>query len=122
MVLFCKKKNMLLFVQLRKSAGKSWNFVEGPGKVLELWCKKWKKSPGIRNFFGGNRENCIIWDRLQNSLLILGGFMQINWLLFSQKSSEKLLFSGNSRGNKSLLIHLNSLNIRSEIWRRTLAL
>ena len=101
-----KKKKLLLFVQLRKSAGKSWNFVE---------------SPGIWKFFGGNHENCIIWDRLQNSLLILGGFKQINWLLFSQKSSEKLLFSGDSRGNKSLLIHLNSLNI-SEIWRRTLAL
>ena len=98
MVLFCQKKKNV------------YNSV----KVLE--------SPGIRNFFGGNHENCIIWDRLQNLLLILGEFKRINWLLFSQKSSEKLLFSGDSMGNKSLLIHLNSLNIRSEIWRRNLAL
>ena len=34
---FAKKEIfLLLFVQLRKSPGKSWNFVESPGKVLEL--------------------------------------------------------------------------------------
>ena len=80
MVSFCKKQNKkLLFVQLRKSAGKSWkkswNFdAKSPGKSE-------KKSPGKSwnsKFFGGNHESCIIWDRLQNSLLILGEFKQIN--------------------------------------------
>ena len=28
------------------------------------------------------------------------------------------MFSDDLRGNKSLLIHLNYLNIRSKIWRR----
>ena len=43
MFLFCKKgRLLLLFVQLPESSGKSWNFAESPGKVLE----KVKKSPG----------------------------------------------------------------------------
>ena len=55
-----KKKMLLrLFVHLRKSHGKSWNCIESPGNVLELWqkekVKKVLKSPGIRiSFFGGN--------------------------------------------------------------------
>ena len=63
MFLFCKKEILLLlFVQLRKSAGMSCNSVESPGKVLELWwkksCKKWKnvlessgKSWNLNQFF-----------------------------------------------------------------------
>ena len=46
-------------------------------KVLEK-VKKVLESPGIRNFFWWDHENRIIWDRLQNSFLILGGFKQIN--------------------------------------------
>ena len=37
MFLFCKKAILfLLFVQLRKSPGKSWSFIERPAIVLEL--------------------------------------------------------------------------------------
>ena len=44
MFLFCRKEIVLLFVQLLKSPGKFWNFVESPGNILELWCNKsWKK-------------------------------------------------------------------------------
>ena len=47
MVLFCqKKKKLLLFVQLRKSAGKSWNFVESPGTLMQKVLEKVKKSTG----------------------------------------------------------------------------
>ena len=53
---------LLLFVQLCKSPGKSLNFVESLGKVLELRCKKfwkkWKKILGSPEIwiilFGGN--------------------------------------------------------------------
>ena len=45
MLLFYKKGILLLlFVQLRKSLGKSWNIVENLRKVVELWCKKPGKS------------------------------------------------------------------------------
>ena len=45
MFLFSKKEILLLlFVQILKTPGKSWNFVKTPGKFLEIWCKKsWKK-------------------------------------------------------------------------------
>ena len=64
---FVQKKMLLrLFVHLRKSHGKSWNCIESPGNVLELWqkekVKKVLKSPGIRiSFFWW--EPCIICHR-----------------------------------------------------------
>ena len=36
------------------------------------------------------------------------------------KSSKNRCFSDDYRGNRSSLIRLNSLNIGSEIWRRSL--
>ena len=53
-------------------------------------------------------------DRVQILLLILSKFKRINYLLFSLKSSENLLSSVDFRGNRSSLVHLNSLKIRSE--------
>ena len=53
-------------------------------------------------------------DRVQILLLILSKFKRINYLLFSLKSSENLWSSVDFMGNRSLLIHVNSLKIRSE--------
>ena len=47
-------------------------------------------------------------------------FYWVNWLLFPLKSSENLWFAYNLWENRSPLIRLNSLNIRSEIWRELL--
>ena len=92
MFLFYKKKNLLLlFVQLRKSPGKSWNFVKSPKKVLELWCKKsWKvpKSPGIWiTFFGENHD--VAWAKSVQRryvwwYLILMQNLKENWLVLSK--------------------------------------
>ena len=56
---------------------------------------------------------------LQISLLILlNEFKVINWLLFPLKSSWNIWFSKGARSKKNL-IHLNSFNVRSEIWMRS---
>ena len=52
--------------------------------------------------------------------LILREFKQIHSLLFPLKTSENHRFSVDFRRNKNYLIYLNSLNIRGEIWRRSL--
>ena len=59
-------------------------------------------------------------DRLQIWLHILSKFKRINIQLFPLKSSENLWFSDDFRGNNCILIRLNSLNMWSEIWRRSL--
>ena len=50
--------------------------------------------------------------------VLLSEFKETNQLLFPLESSDK--FSDDFRGNRSKLIHLNSLSIRSKIWRRSL--
>ena len=55
------------------------------------------------------------WNRLQNSLLLLSQFKRIEELLFHVKWSKN--HSDDFRGTKNWTICLNSLNIRSEIWR-----
>ena len=59
-------------------------------------------------------------DCLQTSLLIFSELKLINSLLFPLKASENHRFSDDFRGNRCHLICLNSLNIRSEVWRRSL--
>ena len=49
--------------------------------------------------------------------LILIEFKRINLLLFPLKSSESTWFSDDFRGNRSYLIRINLVNIRSRIWR-----
>ena len=63
----------------------------------------------------------ILKDRLRIVLLILSEFKLITQLLFPLKSSENLWLSDDFRGNRSELIGLNSLNISSEIWARSLS-
>ena len=61
-------------------------------------------------------------DRFQISLLVIIEFKQINEIKFYSplKSLEILGFSDGFIGNRSELICLNSINIRSEILRRSL--
>ena len=58
----------------------------------------------------------LVRDRRQSSLLILREFNRRNKLLFPLKPSENHWFSDDLKGNRSSLIRLNLLNIRSEIW------
>ena len=51
----------------------------------------------------------------QLSLLMISKSKELDTLLLPLKFSENLLFSDNYMGDKSLLIHLNSLNVRSKI-------
>ena len=76
----------------------------------------YKKIFFINSFFIFNN----IRDHLQILLLILSKFNRINQLLFPLKSSENSRLFDAFRGNTSLLIRLNSLNIRSKIWRQTI--
>ena len=59
-------------------------------------------------------------DHLQISLLILRKFKQINRLIFPLESSENQRFANNFRRNRSYVICLKTLNIRSKIWRQSL--
>ena len=58
-------------------------------------------------------------DRLLMSLLILRKFERITSFLCPLKSLENQRFSEDFRGERSSLIRLNSLNIRSIIWKRS---
>ena len=84
-------------------------------EIVEIVKHFYKKF--ARNHSSQKKNNLIHWplkqmfrDRLQLLLLLLRESAESNWLLFPQ----------NFRRNKSKLICLNSLNIRSEIWRRSL--
>ena len=59
-------------------------------------------------------------DRLQILFLILDEFKRINEVSIPLKSSKNQGFSDDFRKNRNWLILLNLLNIRSEIWRRSL--
>ena len=59
---------------------------------------------------------CHTKDHLHISLLILSEFQPIKLLLFPL---ENLWHFDDYSGNRSYLIYLNSLNIRSEIWTRS---
>ena len=74
-----------------------------------MYSQQQKKSSKLRSFIIDFR------DRLQISILILSEFKQINYALFSLKSSEKLRFSDDFRESRTSLIRLNSLNIRNNI-------
>ena len=63
-----------------------------------------------------------IWsikDHLKNSLLILNEYKRINFY-FRWNHQKNHRFSDYFKENRSQLISLNSLNVRSEIWRRSL--
>ena len=58
---YCKKEILLLlFLQLCKSPGKSWNFVESPGKVL--WWKFDAKSHGKSEKKSWNLNQLLWWE------------------------------------------------------------
>ena len=62
-------------------------------------------------------------DRCQILLVISSKFERIDSFLFPLNSSENLWYFDQFGGNrKSKLIRSNLLNIRSEIWQRSLAL
>ena len=67
------------------------------------------------------RLTIVFRNRLKISLLMLSEFKRINYFLFPWKWSEDRIFSNDFRGkDRSELMRLNSLNIRSKIWRRPL--
>ena len=57
-------------------------------------------------------------DRCQILLLLSSKFKQINASIPHVANKKTMVMI--SRGNRSYLIHLKSLNIRSKIWRRYL--
>ena len=73
-----------------------------------------------------NFQHIFIWR--QRYLQIFKSALMYLWANLNElinfcpprKSSENLRFSDDFRGNRSWLIHLNLLNIRGEIWRRSL--
>ena len=102
---------------------------------ISLWLGGWICcTPTVRpggffcyfSMFCGIFMKLCIWttdfsmDCLQTSLLIFSELKLINSLLFPLKASENHRFSDDFRGNRCHLICLNSLNIRSEVWRRSL--
>ena len=58
----------------------------------------------------GLKRSYNLRDHLQISLLILSEFKRINLVLFPEIIRE-------FQGNRTKIIRLNSLNIRSEVWR-----
>ena len=65
-------------------------------------------------------SSCLyIRDCLQILLPILREFKRINQLLSLLQSSGNQRFSNDFRGNRSQLIRLNSVDIRSQIWSRS---
>ena len=68
------------------------------------------------------------WDESQPKILVfsasslnfLSNMKLLNWLLSHQKSSENREFLDDFIWSRSLLICLNSLNIKSQTWRQSL--
>ena len=61
---------------------------------------KWKPTILDESRFGSKFDN-VNWDHSEISRLILSKSMQINYLLFIQKSSENVWFSSYLRGSGS---------------------